>query len=75
MKTDFQVTDHGAGKFSVQIFDADTNRLLEDRAIAKGVNGWRVGNGKHGCSQDETPRAAAQHYAAVFHDRRIAALA
>lgn len=71
MKTEFQVSDHGAGKFSVQLFDTDTRELLADRGIVRDTQGWRVVDQTYSEPQFETVRAAAEHYAFVFHNGRI----
>jgi len=68
---EYQVSDHGAGKFSVQLFDADSRELLDDSNIVKDVDGWRVvtlrGDGLVAdLPQFDTPRAAAEHHATTF---------
>lgn len=57
----YQVSDHGAGRFSVQIFDSD-GRLIEDRNIVRDINGFRVAGGYGTEPQFGTAREAAKHH-------------
>lgn len=69
MKTEYQVIDHGAGEFSVQVFD-ETGKLIEDKNIVRDVNGWRISGQAYSDPQHATPREAARHYATCVHDAR-----
>lgn len=65
----YQVSDHGAGRKSVQLFD-EAGVLLEDRAVVKDVNGWRVvADQSHDTPQHASPEAAAAHYAELVATR------
>ncbi len=65
----YQLSDHGAGRYSVQVFDGDT--LVSDCDIVKDINGWRVVSvNLDGYSTDtpqhRTPGAAAEWYAKIL---------
>ncbi len=65
MKADYQISDHGAGRFSVQVFDAESRKLVEDRNIVRDVNGWRIAGMVPEMPQFSTPRAAGVHFATL----------
>ena len=72
MKVTYQTSDHGAGKFSVQVFD-EFNNLIADRNIVRDIDGYRVVMiGSHGMTserpQHATPADAAKWYASLVAD-------
>ena len=65
MTIEYQTSDHGCGKFSAQFFRDGV--LLEDRAVVKEIDGWRViGNSKYDRPQHASVDAAAKHYATLL---------
>jgi hypothetical protein len=68
MKVHYQTSDHGAGKFSVQVFDSADGRLLDDSAIVRDINGWRVAGQRCDRPQHRTVGDAARHHATLIRD-------
>lgn len=69
LKVEYQVSDHGCGRKSVQLFDY-SGKLIRDASIVKDVNGWRVVslNSNDMCSdqpQHNSPESAAIWFATV----------
>lgn len=65
-KLEYQVSDHGAGRHSVQVFERredGAGTLIDDSAIVRDVNGWRVAGLHCDRPQHATPEDAAQHHA------------
>lgn len=68
-KTEYQVSDHGCGRKSVQVFR--DKKTIADHDIVRDVNGWKVvairpdGWGTDG-PQFGSPEAAARHFATTI---------
>ena len=65
-KFHWKLSDHGCGRFSVQIFDTKTGKLVSDETIVKDINGWRCAGQKYSEPQHKTPRDCAEHWVALF---------
>jgi len=64
MAVDYQVSHHGAGRASVQVFDRESRELIRDCNIVREANGYRVlGGSRYDTPQPATPMAAAKHFA------------
>lgn len=62
---DYQVSDHGAGRKSVQLFERPSGKLVADVAVVRDVNGWRIAGQSYDTPQHASPEAAAKHYATL----------
>ena len=65
-KIEYQFSSHGAGRFSVLLFDGKTREQIIDMNIVRDVNGWRISNQRYSDPQHATPKACAEWFAYTF---------